>query len=153
MLLYIQKGRWINRNMVNGQFIAIQAKAVIIADGGFEGLFNNSVVSHGLEIALQAGIPLRNMEFIVKSPTAVANSRMTIPTSILGYGAQLCDTSGNPVVAEAIQTSSILEEGTQVVLDARAWKDKSWWNGVIRKVKQATQIDMEKYTIGIEALR
>ena len=80
-------------DMVNGQFIAIQAKAVIIADGGFEGLFNNSAVSHGLDIVLQAGIPLRNMEFIAKSPTGVANSRMTIPTSILGYGAQLCDTS------------------------------------------------------------
>ena len=139
-------------DMVNGQFIAVQAKAVIIADGGFEGLFNNSAVSHGLDIALQAGIPLRNMEFIVKSPTGVANSRMTIPTSMLGYGAQLCDTSGNSVVAETIlATSSILEEGTQVVLDARSMEDdKSWWNGVIRKVKQATQIDMEKYTIGVE---
>ena len=44
--------------------MTLQAKAVIIADGGFDGIFSHGMVGLGLDLALRAGVPLRDMEFV-----------------------------------------------------------------------------------------
>ena len=80
--------------MINGRFLAIQTKAVIIADGGFEGIFNGSGIGFGMDLALRAGLPLRGMEFIGKTPFGVAETKLTLSSNMLGYGANLCDVSG-----------------------------------------------------------
>ena len=38
----------ITLDMVNGRFVAIQTKAVIITDGGFEGIFNGTSIGFGM---------------------------------------------------------------------------------------------------------
>ena len=58
----------ITADLVNGNFVAIQCKAIIIADGGFEEIFTNGKSNLGMDLALSSGVPLRGMEFISKSP-------------------------------------------------------------------------------------
>ena len=51
-------------DMINGRILSIQSKAVIIADEGFEGVLSHGSIGIGMDLALQAGLPLRNMEFM-----------------------------------------------------------------------------------------
>ena len=142
----------ITLDMVNGRFVAIQTKAIIIADGGFEGVFNGIGIGFGMDLALQSGIPLRNMEFISKTPFGVTDSKLTLPSNMLGYGASLCDTSGNPISADNFtQLCDVISQSSGAVIDGRDMgDDKIWWQSVFRTVKGSTGVDMNKYTVGLE---
>ncbi len=139
-------------DMINGQFIALQTKAIIIADGGYEGIFNGTEIGFGMDLALQSGLPLRGMEFIAKTPFGVTDSKLIISSAILGYGARLCDTSGELVTADSLsELCDKVEETGLIVLDGRNMGDgQKWWQSVFRKVKSATGVDMNKFTIGLE---
>ena len=142
----------ITLDMVNGRFVAIQTKAVIIADGGFEGIFNGTGIGFGMDLALQSGIPLRDMEFISKTPFGVTNSKLTLSSNMLGYGANLCDTSGNTITAENfVQLCDVTAQSSGAVIDGRDMgDDKVWWQSAFRTVKSSTGVDMNKYTVGLE---
>ena len=142
----------ITLDMVNGRFVAIQTKAVIIADGGFEGIFNGTGIGFGMDLALQSGIPLRDMEFIGKTPFGVTNSKLTLSSNMLGYGANLCDTSGNTITAENfVQLCDVTAQSSGAVIDGRDMgDDKVWWQSAFRTVKSSTGVDMNKYTVGLE---
>ena len=142
----------ITLDMVNGRFVAIQTKAVIIADGGFEGIFNGTGIGFGMDLALQSGIPLRDMEFISKTPFGVTNSKLTLSSNMIGYGANLCDTSGNTITAENfVQLCDVTAQSSGAVIDGRDMgDDKVWWQSAFRTVKSSTGVDMNKYTVGLE---
>ncbi len=142
----------ITLDMINGRFLAIQAKAVIIADGGFEGIFNGTSIGFGMDLALRAGLPLRDMEFIGKTPFGVAETKLTLSSNILEYGADLCDVSGNLITADnLVQLCQAISETTGAVVDCRDMgDDKIWWQSAFRTVKDSTGVDMSKYTIGLE---
>ena len=142
----------ITLDMVNGRFVAIQTKAVIIADGGFEGIFNGTGIGFGMDLALQSGIPLRDMEFISKTPFGVTNSKLTLSSNMLGYGANLCDTSGNTITAENfVQLCDVTAQSSGAVIDGRDMgDDKVWWQSAFRTIKSSTGVDMNKYTVGLE---
>ena len=55
-------------DMTNGRIAALQAKAVIIADGGFDGIFSHGMVGLGLDLALRAGVPLRRWNSLHAPP-------------------------------------------------------------------------------------
>ena len=142
----------ITLDMVNGRFVAIQTKAVIVADGGFEGIFNGTGIGFGMDLALQSGIPLRDMEFISKTPFGVTNSKLVLSSNMLGYGANLCDTSGNTISAEnLVQLCDATAQSSGAVIDGRDMgDDKVWWQSAFRTVKSSTGVDMNKYTVGLE---
>ncbi len=142
----------ITLDMVNGRFVAIQTKAVIVADGGFEGIFNGTDIGFGMDLALQSGIPLRDMEFISKTPFGVTNSKLILSSNMLGYGANLCDTSGNTISAENfVQLCDATAQSSGAVMDGRDMgDDKVWWQSAFRTVKSSTGVDMNKYTVGLE---
>ena len=142
----------ITLDMVNGRFVAIQTKAVIVADGGFEGIFNGTGIGFGMDLALQSGIPLRDMEFISKTPFGVTNSKLVLSSNMLGYGANLCDTSGNTITAEnLVQLCDATAQSSGAVIDGRDMgDDKVWWQSAFRTVKSSTGVDMNKYTVGLE---
>jgi succinate dehydrogenase/fumarate reductase flavoprotein subunit len=141
-------------DMINGRLLSLSAKAIIIADGGFEGAFSNGVVGLGLDLALQAGLPLRNMEFITSTPLAIKDTNLVIPMGILSAGAVLHEASGSELdVGEGDLNSlcSAVTEASQPVLDARNLNENAvWWNSTMRMVKSRTGIDMSKQTIAIE---
>ena len=142
----------ITLDMVNGRFVAIQTKAVILADGGFEGIFNGTDIGYGMDLALQSGIPLRDMEFISKTPFGVTDSKLTLSSNMLGYGANLCDTSGNSISADnLVELCEAISQSSGAVIDGREMgDDKVWWQSAFRAVKSSTGVDMNKYTIGLE---
>ena len=142
----------ITLDMVNGRFVAIQTKAVIIADGGFEGIFNGTDIGYGMDLALQSGIPLRDMEFISKTPFGVTDSKLTLSSNMLGYGANLCDTSGNSISADnLVELCEAISQSSGAVIDGRDMgDDKVWWQSAFRSVKSSTSVDMNKYTVGLE---
>ena len=142
----------ITLDMVNGRFVAIQTKAVILADGGFEGIFNGTDIGYGMDLALQSGIPLRDMEFISKTPFGVNDSKLTLSSNMLGYGANLCDTSGNSISADnLVELCEAISQSSGAVIDGRDMgDDKVWWQSAFRSVKSSTSVDMNKYTVGLE---
>jgi len=142
----------ITLDMVNGRFVAIQTKAVILADGGFEGIFNGTDIGYGMDLALQSGIPLRDMEFISKTPFGVTDSKLTLSSNMLGYGANLCDTSGNSISADnLVELCEAISQSSGAVIDGRDMgDDKVWWQSAFRSVKSSTSVDMNKYTVGLE---
>ena len=73
-----------------GNFLAIKSKAVIIATGGFGQLFLNTnnapgITGDGHVLALKAGVPLQDMEFVQFYPTAYGKrgSRILLYEQIL----------------------------------------------------------------------
>ena len=142
----------ITLDMVNGRFVAIQTKAIIVADGGFEGIFNGTDIGFGMDLALQSGIPLRDMEFISKTPFGVTNSKLILSSNMLGYGANLCDTSGNTISADNfVQLCDATAQSSGAVIDGRDMGDnKVWWQSAFRTVKSSIGVDMNKYTVGLE---
>ena len=84
-------------DLVNGRIAALQAKAVILADGGFEGAFSHGAVGLGLDLALRAGVPLRDMEFIAHTPLGIKDTNMILPLGLLHDGATLHDSNGTDI--------------------------------------------------------
>ncbi len=141
-------------DMMNGRIAALQAKAVIIADGGFEGAFTHGVVGLGLDLALQAGIPLRDMEFISHTPLGIKDTNLTLPLGLLYDGATLHESNGTEIeVREGLDAMcQAVRQANEPVLDARNLGESSeWWKAVFRTVQQRTGINMEHQTVAIES--
>ncbi len=142
-------------DLVNGRIIALQAKAVIIADGGFESAFSHGAVGLGLDLALRAGVPLRNLEFIAHTPLGIKDTNMILPLGLLHDGATLHEASGADLeIGEGGLDAmcQAVSKATQPVLDARSLNESSeWWKAVFRSVKQRTGVDMTRQTIAVEA--
>ncbi|MCH1480925.1 MAG: hypothetical protein L7T81_01650, partial [Candidatus Poseidoniaceae archaeon] len=104
------------------------------------------------DLALQSGIPLRDMEFISKTPFGVTDSKLTLSSNMLGYGANLCDTSGNSISADnLVELCEAISQSSGAVIDGRDMgDDKVWWQSAFRSVKSSTSVDMNKYTVGLE---
>lgn len=141
-------------DMLNGRVLSIQCKALIIADGGFEGAFTNGSTSLGMDAAYRAGAPLRNMEFIAESPLGVVGTNLVIPQSILSDGATLHTPSGTALeTSSTTPTSEIcskMHEAGTTVLDARNMgSDADWWAVLFDTIKQRTGIDMHRQTVEV----
>ena len=141
-------------DLVNGRITALQAKAVILADGGFEGAFNHGAVGLGLDLAFRAGVPLRDMEFIAHSPLGLKDTNMILPLGLLHDGATLHDANGTDLEFDVGGLDTICQSvanASQPVLDARNMGDSStWWNALFRSVKQRTGVDMTRQTVALE---
>jgi len=116
----------------NSQVVALACKSLILAGGGYAGIFRghttNSQESSGdvLAAALRAGMRLSNMEFVQFHPTTLAGSGALISEAARGEGAYLVDETGERFTDE-LQTRDILSreivhhmlEGHKVYLDFR----------------------------------
>lgn len=117
------------QNGITKEFIA---KTVIIAAGGYSGIFANyttnsySNTGDSIALAYKAGVKLSNMEFIQFHPTTLLNSNILISESARGEGGYLLDQNENRFidelesrdkVARAIQER--IQKGEKVYLDLR----------------------------------
>ena len=78
----------------NGTFYGIKAKALIIATGGAGRLYSFSTYAHsstpdGLDMALRAGMALKDMEFVQFHPTGIMPSGILITEGARGEGGHL----------------------------------------------------------------
>ena len=138
-------------DMINGRLIAMQCKALIIADDGFEGAFSSGVVGLGMDMAFRAGIPLRDMEFMTHHPLVIKGTNLFLPTGLLGDGAQLHEGSGAPLDVDgktSLEVTQTILQAVQPVLDARSMGEAAtWWGSLFRLVEQRTGIDMNRQTV------
>ena len=119
-------------NIASGELSQVFAKSVIIASGGYAGLYHNyttnstSTTGEVLNAALDIGCELENMEFIQFHPTSLKSNRILISESARGEGGYLVDQHGKRFIDElkprdevsrAIYTK--IENGDKVYLDMR----------------------------------
>ena len=119
-------------DIVNTKIKKIEAKTVILATGGYAGIYNgfttNSYASTGCGVAraFKAGAKISNMEFIQFHPTALENKNILISESARGEGGYLVDSDGNRFIDELKPRDEVAraiykkyEEGKRVYLDLR----------------------------------
>ena len=119
-------------DIINGEIKELYAKTIIIATGGYAGLYTNNTTNSysntgdGIAAALRAGAKLSNMEFIQFHPTALENTNILISESARGEGGYLLDKDKKRFidelkprdeVARAIYTKILKNE--KVYLDLR----------------------------------
>jgi len=108
----------------------IQAKAVIIATGGYAGLYRgyttniNDTTGDGIAMGLRAGLEGMDMEFIQFHPTGLEGSNYLISEAARGEGGRLINSDGKEFVDELntrdFVTRAIikqLQRGKKVYLD------------------------------------
>jgi len=116
----------------NSQVTALACKSLILAGGGYAGIFRghstNSQESSGdvIAAALRAGMRLSNMEFVQFHPTTLAHNGALISEAARGEGAYLVDENEERFTDELLTrdklSRKILEhmyEGHEVYLDLR----------------------------------
>jgi len=95
-------------DIVSGEVKQLLAKSVVVASGGYGGLYNgfttNSTASTGdsIAIALRQGIKISNMEYIQFHPTALRKSFVLISESARGEGGYLVTKDGSRFVDELL---------------------------------------------------
>ncbi|WP_353661560.1 FAD-dependent oxidoreductase [Hydrogenimonas sp. SS33] len=118
--------------MRSGEVKALGAKSVVIASGGYSGLYrgfttnSTATTGDGVAAAIRAGCVLSDMEYIQFHPTALKNSGILISESARGAGGKLVNAKGEHFVDELLTRDQIakaiweqLENGEEVFLDIR----------------------------------
>jgi len=86
-------------DMINGRFVLIRGKALILATGGAGQIFgfttySETVTGDGLAMAYRAGLALKDMEFIQFHPTGLIPSGILMTEACRGEGGTLLNTQG-----------------------------------------------------------
>jgi len=116
----------------DSQVIAFACKSLILAGGGYAGIYRghstNSQESSGdvIAIALRAKMRLSNMEFVQFHPTTLANSGTLISEAARGEGATIVDENGDRFTDELLTRDKLSRDivkhqlsGHSVYLDFR----------------------------------
>lgn len=83
----------------SGKMCALRAKAVVMATGGHERIYEFTTFSHsatgdGMTMAYRAGAPLEDMEFVQFHPTGLVPSGVLITEGARGEGGYLVNSQG-----------------------------------------------------------
>ena len=119
-------------NIRSGEIENYEAKAVIIATGGYSRIYdkhttNSSATSgDGIISALKAGARVSDMEFVQFHPTALKNSSILISESARGAGGHLLNSKGERFVDELLPRDKVaraihneMQKGEDIFLDIR----------------------------------
>lgn len=124
-------------DILNGKINKYFAKSIIMATGGYAGIYFNhttnsySNTADGINIAYKNGVKLSNLEFIQFHPTTLKNSNILISESARGEGGYLVDSSNNRFINELKARDEISKtiyemnlNGEATYLDLRHLEDK-----------------------------
>jgi succinate dehydrogenase / fumarate reductase flavoprotein subunit len=100
--LFIEDGKFhglFAYDMLNGKFLVLKGKTVILATGGGGRIyafttFSHAVTGDGLALAYREGVPLKNMEFMQFHPTGLVPSGILMTEACRGEGGQLRNNKG-----------------------------------------------------------
>lgn len=86
-------------DMINGRYVLIRGKALIIATGGAGQIFgfttySETVTGDGLAMAYRAGLALKDMEFVQFHPTGLIPSGILMTEACRGEGGYLVNSNG-----------------------------------------------------------
>lgn len=93
-------------DILNGEVVEFFAQNVIIATGGYAGIYSNhttnsfSSTGDGIVVAINSGATISNMEFVQFHPTTLKKSNILISESARAEGAYLLDKDKNRFIDE-----------------------------------------------------
>ncbi len=92
-------------DMASGDFLALGGKALIVATGGSGRMFGFTTYAHtvtgdGMALAFDAGIPLKDMEFLQFHPTGLIPSGILMTEACRGEGGYLVNNQGERFMKE-----------------------------------------------------
>jgi len=92
-------------DMINGKYVLIRGKALILATGGAGQIFgfttySETVTGDGLAMAYRAGLPLKDMEFVQFHPTGLIPSGILMTEACRGEGGYLLNNKGERFMKE-----------------------------------------------------
>ena len=118
--------------LATGRIVTVHAKAVILATGGYAGIFFGHTTNtpqstgDGIVAALNIGARVKNMEFVQFHPTTLKQSSLLVSEAARGAGAYLINCQGERFVDELTTRDKVtraiqaeLDAGRQVFLDMR----------------------------------
>ena len=117
---------------VDSSLMVYPAKAVVLASGGYAGIYRGhstnaqDYTGDALALALRAGLNLKDMEFVQFHPTGMAKSAYLVSEAARGEGGYLLNSDGKRFVDE-LETRDVvsrailkeINEGKKVYLDVR----------------------------------
>lgn len=137
----------------NGRLFVFQASSIVLAAGGLGHLYQYSdnaagTTGDGYALAYQAGLPLRDMEFVQFYPTSVAGVRMiNYEALVLNAGAKLTNALGEDIFLRYGMTSSLnktRDRATravfQEILEGRGKEE-----GVIIDLRPVPETNLQKF--------
>ena len=125
---------------------AIQAKSIILATEGYEGLWQSPVAGSGtgLALAIRSGIPLQGISNFPIHPLTMKGTNMHLPMDILDAGGQLRKPNGDDALP-----SDVLEENCVLDLRKMNQEDKFWYKNTLLNIKNRTNLDVNTDVIPI----
>ena len=131
----------------SGQTFGIQAKAVILATEGYQGLWSNisEGTGTGVSLAASAGIKLEGMSNIFKHHLTVKGTNLHLPVDILSAGGRYRKDSG-----EDLEIGAEKDDGN-CILDLRALESdaKIWYAQTIRRIEERTGLNINSEVIPV----
>lgn len=106
--LIMDRGRFLGLyaiDMATGKPLLLRARACVIATGGFARVYGFTTTSYsstgdGIALAYEAGLPLKDMEFVQFHPTALVPSGILITEAARGEGGYLVNSEGKRFMAD-----------------------------------------------------
>ena len=97
-------------DLASGEIIPVKARAVIFATGGYGRVYlktTNAFSNHGsvIGIAYQAGVPLKDLEFVQFHPTTLLGKNILITEGARGEGGYLVNNRGKRFMADYAPTA------------------------------------------------
>lgn len=124
-------------DLATGEIIPIKAPTVIFATGGYGRVYlktTNAFINHGsgIGIAYQAGVPLKDMEFVQFHPTSLFGKNILITEGARGEGGYLLNNQGKRFMSDYAPTAmelaprDIVARAIQTEVDAGRGFEKEY---------------------------
>jgi succinate dehydrogenase / fumarate reductase flavoprotein subunit len=124
-------------DLASGEIIPIKARSVIFATGGYGRVYlktTNAFINHGsgIGIAYQAGVPLKDMEFVQFHPTSLFGRNILITEGARGEGGYLVNNQGKRFMEDYAPTAmelaprDIVARAIQTEVDAGRGYEKEY---------------------------
>lgn len=131
----------------SGEVFGIQAKAIILATEGYQGLWSNISEGSGtgVSLAASAGIKLEGMSNFSKHQLTIKGTNLHLPVDVLSVGGRYRKDSGEDIeIGEE-------ESGEDYVLDLRNLGPdaKVWYAQTIRRIEERTGLDINSEVIPV----
>ncbi len=131
----------------SGEIFGIQAKAIILATEGYQGLWSNISEGSGTgaSLAASAGVKLEGMSNISKHHLTIKGTNLHLPVDILSVGGRYRNDSGEDL------NFSQGEENMNCVLDLRSLESdaKVWYAQTIRRIEERTGLNTDSEVIPV----
>lgn len=124
-------------DLASGEIIPIRSRAVIFATGGYGRVYlrtTNAFINHGsgIGLAFQAGVPLKDLEFVQFHPTSLFGKNILITEGARGEGGYLVNNQGKRFMEDYAPTAmelaprDIVARAIQTEVDAGRGFEKEY---------------------------